>query len=177
MPNNIELDWRPSADLISLIQRTTGAEPDFIEDSLPEFILYWQGQPYKRNFVADSKFLQHISRQWKYASYKQAPEPMPMVANWEPDAQTINELASLGYSPQDWQQQLPEFRAYWTELRELRNTWNATFIQHVQRRLQPADKMHTRDLTMEQLLSDDWATEPDYTSAEASKKRLKDVDW
>lgn len=54
-------DWRPSASTMDFLQRLDGINPDFIEDAIPEFILYWQGKGVASS-TWDMKFFRYIKR-------------------------------------------------------------------------------------------------------------------
>ena len=42
-----------------------GINTNFIEDAIPEFVLYWKERGDKSN-TWDSKFVQHVKRQWNF---------------------------------------------------------------------------------------------------------------
>lgn len=59
-PSTIDSDWYPSDDCMDIIQMT-GIEKEFVDQYLPEFILYWKEDG--RAFVSwDVKFLDFIKR-------------------------------------------------------------------------------------------------------------------
>src|SRR5690606_39032128 len=56
-------DWRPSRDALEVLVKHAGISRAFVEDAIPEFVLYWQ----ERGDVGrtwNSKFIQHVKRQW-----------------------------------------------------------------------------------------------------------------
>ena len=63
----ISKEWRPSADCTEILQIQLGISNDFIEEQLPEFILYWmnRGEPMHS---WDNIFLREIKRQWAKAN-------------------------------------------------------------------------------------------------------------
>ncbi len=69
VPQTTTLDnnWRPSADALEIMERGEIAR-DFIEEAIPEFILYWRERGTNPKEL-NSKFIQHIRIQWaKYTS-------------------------------------------------------------------------------------------------------------
>jgi hypothetical protein len=62
----ITQQWQPSLDAQQILQRA-GIKPQFIQDSIPEFVLYWQenGTP---QCSWSTKFLQYVKRQWAHQS-------------------------------------------------------------------------------------------------------------
>jgi hypothetical protein len=81
--NNLQGSWRPSADAMEILVRA-GITSDFIEDAIPEFVLYWQERG-DASTTWNSKFIAHIRRQW--AKYNQTLvldyEPRPLPADWQ----------------------------------------------------------------------------------------------
>ena len=54
--------WLPSADALEILGNV-GISHSFIEDAIPEFVLYWR----ERGVVHgawNTKFIEHIRRQW-----------------------------------------------------------------------------------------------------------------
>ncbi len=55
--------WRPTRDALEVLVKHAGISLAFVEDSIPEFVVYWQ----ERGEVGrtwNSKFIQHVKRQW-----------------------------------------------------------------------------------------------------------------
>jgi hypothetical protein len=55
--------WRPSKDALEVLVKHASISLAFVEDSIPEFVVYWQ----ERGDVGrtwNSKFIQHVKRQW-----------------------------------------------------------------------------------------------------------------
>ena len=59
----INKQWRPSADCMDIVRVQLDIEPQFIEKTIPEFILYWtnRGEPMHS---WDNIFLRHIKHVW-----------------------------------------------------------------------------------------------------------------
>lgn len=133
-PQSMTQLWRPSADAMDILQRT-GINTAFIEDAIPEFILYWQEKGSTLN-TWNSKFLQHVKRQW--AIYKRRlkhdGEPRPIQANWQPDADVFDILAMANIDKEFAHSLVKEFVIYWRDSQQLNTSWNTKFLQHVKYR-------------------------------------------
>ncbi|PLW81759.1 hypothetical protein CWI75_13480 [Kineobactrum sediminis] len=172
-----ELDnqWRPSRDALEIMIRG-GVEREFIEEAIPEFILYWRERgtaPKELN----SKFIQHIRIQWaKYtSSMEHSTEPRRISENWQPTADVFDILELSHIDEQFANNLLPEFIIYWRDSNQAHTSWNSKFLQHVkfhwakQHRIQQAGHSHegqqgsnatgrTRDSSLADDLSDtSWA--------------------
>ncbi len=177
VPETAPLDrhWQPSADAMEIMLRA-GIERDFIEDAIPEFILYWRerGAPPKE---LNSKFIQHIRIQWARftASVEHGSEPRPITDHWQPSTD-VYDILRMSHIDLDFASALlPEFIVYWKDSGQAHTSWNSKFLQHVkyhwakQHQLQPTDDRHgeqqgshrtgrTRDRSLEDDLRDtSWA--------------------
>ena len=59
----MHMSWRPSNDALEVLVKHANISYAFVEDAIPEFVLYWQ----ERGEVGrtwNSKFIQHVKRQW-----------------------------------------------------------------------------------------------------------------
>ncbi len=144
-PTVLDNNWRPSADAMEILLRA-GVKRDFIDDAVPEFILYWRerGEPPK---TLNSKFIQHIRIQWaRFSSAREHDSlPAPIVENWRPSADVFD-ILKLSHIDEGFAlQQLPEFVLYWRDDGRAHTSWNAKFLQHVKyhwarrHQLAPAD--------------------------------------
>ncbi|QIB66128.1 DnaT-like ssDNA-binding domain-containing protein [Kineobactrum salinum] len=172
-----ELDnhWRPSRDAVEIMLRS-GVELDFIDEAVPEFILYWR----ERGTVPrelNSKFIQHIRIQWaKYtSSMEHSTEPRRIDEDWQPSADVFDILRLSHIDEQFARTLLPEFIVYWRDSNQAHTSWNSKFLQHVkfhwakQHSIKQAGHSHegqqgshstgrTRDRSLEEDLSDtSWA--------------------
>ena len=134
MPETTTLDnnWRPSADAMEIMERSEIAR-DFIEEAIPEFILYWRergSSPKELN----SKFIQHIRIQWaKYTSSLQntVPQPKRISEQWLP-TEDVYDILRLSHIDTEFARSLlPEFIVYWRDSNQAHTSWNSKFIQHV----------------------------------------------
>jgi hypothetical protein len=132
-PDNSKLDnsWRPSLDALDIMERG-GIERDFVEEAIPEFILYWRERgaaPRELN----SKFIQHIRIQWaKYSSsLEHSTEPKRIADIWQPTEDVFDILRMSHIDTEFAQSLLAEFIVYWRDSNQTHTSWNSKFLQHV----------------------------------------------
>lgn len=131
LDSDIRNNWRPSEDALEILHRA-GITKDFIEDAVPEFVLYWRERG-EAHSTWNSKFIAHIRRQW--AQFTKALEldyePREIVANWQPseDVYDILRLANIDLSFA--RQLVPEFVLFWRDTQQIQRSWNTKFLQHV----------------------------------------------
>jgi hypothetical protein len=171
----LDRHWRPSADAMEILLRA-GVARDFIEEAIPEFILYWRerGSPPKE---LNTRFVQHVRQQWtRYsASLEHSTEPRRIAEDWRPSEDALD-ILRLSHIDRDFALGLlPEFVLYWRDSNQLHTSWNSKFLQHVKyhwarhNQLIDRESRHdgqqgtlgagrTRDRSLEQDLSDtSWA--------------------
>jgi hypothetical protein len=177
VPATTALDnsWRPSADAMEIMERGEIAR-DFIEQAIPEFILYWRERGTNPKEL-NSKFIQHIRIQWtKYtSSLEHSTEPKRITEHWQP-AEDVYDILRLSHIDTEFARALlPEFIVYWRDSNQAHTSWNSKFIQHVKHhwakrhQMEQAGHSHagqqgtsttgrTRDRSLEQDLTDtSWA--------------------
>jgi hypothetical protein len=125
-------DWRPSRDALEVLVKHAGISRAFVEDAIPEFVLYWQ----ERGDVGrtwNSKFIQHVKRQWlRYNSaLERDTEPRPIPDNWQPSKDVFDVLKLANIDLKFARDQVPEFLLYWRESGQIYSSWNTKFLQHV----------------------------------------------
>ena len=127
----LDNNWRPSADAMEIMARS-GIDQSFIEQAIPEFILYWRERgaaPRELN----SKFIQHIRIQWtRYcSSLEHSTEPRRIKDNWQP-SQDVFDILKMSHIDEAFARSLlPEFIVYWKESNQTQTSWNSKFLQHV----------------------------------------------
>jgi len=132
-PETTRLDnsWRPSLDALEIMERG-GIDPEFIDEAIPEFILYWRERgaaPKELN----SKFIQHIRMQWaRYTSaLEHSTEPRRIPANWQP-TEDVYDILRLSHIDTEFANSLlAEFIVYWKDSNQTHTSWNSKFLQHV----------------------------------------------
>ncbi len=127
----LDRDWRPSEDAMEIMTRA-GIDADFIEQAIPEFILYWRerGAPPRE---LNSKFIQHIRIQWaRYtSSLTHSTEPRRIADDWQP-SEDVYDILRMSHIDTDFARALlPEFIVYWKDSNQAQTSWNSKFLQHV----------------------------------------------
>ncbi len=130
-PAPLDRHWRPSADALEILTRS-GVDPGFIDEAIPEFVLYWheRGSAPKE---LNSKFIQHIRVQWaKYSSSLAHPtEPQRISEHWQPSEDVFDILRMSHIDIEFARSLLPEFIIYWRDSNQAHASWNSKFLQHV----------------------------------------------
>ncbi len=127
-------DWQPSQDAFELLNRQGGINRNFIEDAIPEFILYWRERGDRRS-TWNTDFVRHVRTQWaKFtATLEQDSEPRIIARDWRP-SEDLFEVLHLANIPREFALlQVPEFTLYWRESGQAISSWNTKFLQHVKR--------------------------------------------
>lgn len=124
-------EWQPSQDAIDILEKA-GVSRSFIEDAIPEFVLYWR----ERGVVHgawNTKFIEHIRRQWaKFsASFGVDDTPRPISEDWQPSAECYEILALAEIDTDYASSKVPEFVMYWTDSKQARASWNTVFLQFI----------------------------------------------
>lgn len=178
--NPIHQQWQPSLDAQEILQRA-GIKLQFIQDSVPEFVLYWQerGDAFK---TWNTKFIQHVRQQW--ARYSSSLEhsllPTRISDDWQPDNDCYDILAMAHIDLEYAKRLVAEFVLYWRDSNQLQTSWNSKFLQYVKQ--QWARQLNQSSQIGGQVNAGSKSgtqsnSEPGYATAAASRQRLKDTDW
>ena len=127
-------DWRPSVDALDILVSKGGINTNFVEDAIPEFILYWRDRG-ELSSTWDSKFIQHVRRQWQFYTGMMDQDSMPRAipAQWQPKETVYDVLQMANIDRQFAQQIIPEFVLYWQENGTPHGSWSTKFLQYVKR--------------------------------------------
>lgn len=160
--SDMSASWRPDEDAMSILEHAH-IPRDFIEDSVPEFVLYWR----ERGMVTstwNTKFIAHVRRQWaKYSAMVESDsQPRPVPANYEPSPACYEVLAMANIDQNFARAQIPEFILYWQERGEANTAWHTRFLQHVKYKwasrahaeLPPNEQLET---TLQRMTDRSWA--------------------
>ena len=156
--------WQPSADALDILIDRAGIRREFVEDAIPEFILYWQERG-ELHRTWNTKFVQHVRMQWARftALIEHNSEPVPIPANWSPSADVFDVLNLANIDGDFARGLILEFVLYWRDNGRAQLSWNTKFLQHVKRmwsqRLASENHVRqTRDIQLEEELTDrSWA--------------------
>ena len=127
-------DWRPSQDALNILSKQGGINPNFIEDAIPEFILFWRDKG-ELSSTWDSKFINHVRYQWQYYSgmIDQDKMPQAITTQWRPK-ESVYDVLRMANIDRDFAQRLiPEFVLYWQENGSVQCSWSTKFLQYVKR--------------------------------------------
>jgi len=147
--------WRPGYEALSILENS-GISADFIEDAIPEFVLYWRERG-SVNGAWNSKFIEHIRRQWaKFSAsfgYDNTPHLIP--DNWHPSADCFDVLQLAEIDEEFARGKIPEFVMYWKDAKQVKSSWNTTFLQYIKeswarqlKQLQVADISHAENQSL-----------------------------
>ncbi len=125
-------EWRPSQDALEVLVKHANISLAFVEDAIPEFMLYWQ----ERGEVGrtwNSKFIQHVKRQWvRYSSaLEHDTEPRRIPDNWQPSNDLFDVLRLANIDMEFAKRQVAEFLLFWRDSNQVYASWNTKFLQHV----------------------------------------------
>ncbi len=162
--------WRPSADAIDVMHGKSAIPMSFIEDAIPEFIIYWQEKGVTSN-TWNSLFIKHVRLQWHRYQHAldNAAEPQTIADDWQPAAQVYDILTLANIDAAFARELIPEFVLYWKERNDVHRSWSTRFLQHVKRSWamrhqlsssngQASDLRSTREISLEEELNDtSWA--------------------
>lgn len=127
----IDQTWMPDEEALEILYKT-GISEEFIENEIPEFILYWSEKGSESD-TWNSKFIAQVRRQWAKTQHlvnnSEIPEPIP--ANWKPSPDFYEVLSLTDIDRSFAESVLGEFILYWKETGQAHNSWNSKFIQHV----------------------------------------------
>ena len=127
---SISKDWRPSEDTLEIIKRS-GINSLFIEEQLPEFVIYWLEQP-KILVSYNSKFIEHIRMKWAQynAEVNTKKDPHPIPDDWTPSDDCRDILQMTGIENSFIHDHLPEFIMYWRDDGRAFRSWDVKFLEY-----------------------------------------------
>lgn len=168
-------DWRPNEDAREILQRAD-IDVQFIEDAIPEFILYWseRGDAHK---TWSSKFVHHVRQQWlRYtSSLEHSTKPTRIDSNWQPSADCFD-IVTLAHIDLNFARALvPEFVLYWREANQLHTSWNSRFLQYVKQ--QWSRQLANSQYAISGTTNGQNTAQSGYATASASLERLRDTSW
>ncbi len=124
-------DWWPSADAMSILINA-GINEEFIEDAVPEFVLYWRERG-ASNGAWNTRFIEHIRRQWaKYsASIHYDTQPRRIPEDWQPSPECYDILRMAQIDEDFARDKVSEFVLYWRDTNQVHASWNTRFLQFI----------------------------------------------
>ena len=131
LASTMSADWKPSPDALGILENAA-INASFIEDAIPEFVLYWR----ERGGVHgawNTKFIEHIRRQWAKFSSSFGLDDTPQVIadDWQPSVECY-EILQLAEIDEDYAcSRIPEFVLYWKDSQQVKSSWNTVFLQFI----------------------------------------------
>ncbi len=127
--------WRPSDQALSILHNAD-INPHFIEDTIPEFVLYWEERGSAGGQASgpwNTRFIEHVRRQWaRYTAMQGFDDtPRPIPPNWTPNADFYETLQLAEIDPEFANARVAEFVLYWRDSQQAKVSWNTTFLQFV----------------------------------------------
>lgn len=152
----ISSDWQPSQDALDILVHQTGVSRSFIQDAIPEFVLFWREKGELSN-TWNARFITHVKRQWARFQHtvENDVDPKPMSADWKPN-QDVYDVLRLARIDLDFaREKIPEFIIYWRDRNEVRASWNTTYLQFIKHQWQTAHETSNNQTTRNRKLIDD----------------------
>ncbi len=136
--------WRPSVDALDILITKGEISRNFVEDAIPEFILYWRDRGEVSN-TWDSKFIHHVRRQWQFYKGMMDQDAMPraITAQWKPSEAVYDVLQMANIDRPFAEKTIPEFVLYWQEKGTPQSAWSTKFLQYVKRQWAYESKLTT----------------------------------
>ena len=131
LASTMQQDWHPSQDALEILVNA-GIPQDFIEDAIPEFVLYWKERGIRVS-TWNTKFIEHIRRQWNKfnASFGRDDTPRIIPPDWEPSPACFEILQLAEIDAEYARGKVAEFVLYWRDSQQVRASWNTVFLQYV----------------------------------------------
>lgn len=154
----IEFGWQPSDETVQLLYEKVMISLKFIEDCVPEFIIYWKGRGEQSN-TWDSRFVSHVKRQWELLKQGgQEVVPRPIKEDWQPSQLFFNVLEFTYIDPQFAKGLVNEFILYWLDRGAFRHSWDSVFLFYTKLKWSQVENRTTREIRLEEELTDtSWA--------------------
>ena len=124
-------EWRPSEDAVGILVNAE-INASFIEDAIPEFVLYWRERGAEHG-AWNTKFIEHIRRQWARfsASFGRDDTPQLIADEWKPSTECY-EILQLAEINEDYaRSRIPEFVMYWKDSQQVNSSWNTVFLRFI----------------------------------------------
>ena len=155
LETEMSANWLPSEEAVCILEHA-GVNLGFIEDAVPEFVLYWR----ERGIVTSTwstKFIAHVRRQWERYSHtlENDTTPRPIPPNFQPSPACFDVLAMANIDAEFAHAQVKEFILYWRDRNDIYPSWNTKFLQHV--KYQWAQQMHNSQPLLDKLADRSWA--------------------
>lgn len=131
LETSMSSDWWPSADALGILERS-GISATFIEDAVPEFVLYWRERGVS-NGAWNTRFIDHVRRQWNKftATMEHDTQPRRIEADWQPSSSCFDVLRLAEIDEDFARSKVAEFVLYWCDTNQAHVSWNTRFLQFI----------------------------------------------
>jgi len=131
LETEMSAQWWPSEDAVNILVNS-GINATFIEDAIPEFVLYWRERGVV-NGTWNTRFIEHIRRQWgKYsASIAHDTQPRRIAEDWQPSPECFDILLMAEIDESFAKEKISEFVLYWRDTNQVHASWNTRFLQFI----------------------------------------------
>ena len=173
--------WRPSQDAVEILSNA-GISLEFIEDAVPEFVLYWRERGVV-NGAWNTKFIEHIRRQWaKYsASFGHDDTPRVIPEDWQPSSDCFEILQLAEIDEEYARSKVPEFVMYWRDSQAVKASWNTVFLQYIKqdwaRQLKQLESQQFTYAEDQTLAGSGQRNSPDREKLQERFQRIVDRSW
>ena len=127
----IETNWKPEDEARKILVRS-GIDNNFIDEEIPEFVLYWSERK-EESDIWNSKFISHVRRKWgrQLDVNEKDDVPFRIDTDWLPNEDFYDVLSLTDITREFAESTIAEFILYWKETGQSHNSWNSKFLQHV----------------------------------------------
>lgn len=169
-------DWRPNADAVSILHNA-GISEAFIDDAVPEFVLYWRERG-GQNGAWNTRFIEHIRRQWARYQVSVVNDGVPraIAEDWQPSPDVFEVLRLAEIDETFARGKVAEFVLYWRDTGQAQSSWNTRFLQFVKYSWARRPEAIKTGLT-DRYAKDQFAAERGGQGLEAAFKRFTDRSW
>jgi len=149
LETEMSAQWWPNEDALGILVNA-GINAAFIEDAIPEFVLYWRERG-ALNGAWNTRFIEHIRRQWgKYsASIAFDTQPRRIADDWQPSPECFDILHMAEIDEKFAREKVSEFVLYWRDTNQVHASWNTRFLQFIKyqwaRRLESSQNLSLKN--------------------------------
>lgn len=149
LETEMSAQWWPNEDALNILVNA-GINAAFIEDAIPEFVLYWRERG-ALNGAWNTRFIEHIRRQWgKYsASIEFDTQPRRIADDWQPSPECFDILHMAEIDETFAREKVSEFVLYWRDTNQVHASWNTRFLQFIKyqwaRRLESSQNLSLKN--------------------------------
>ncbi len=132
--SNMASNWQPSDEVLEILVRS-GMDESFINDLIPEFIIYWSERP-DVLISYNSKFIEHARLKWAQYNAEVDTKKSPTVIDhsWKPSDDCLDIIKMTGIDVEFSEKYLPEFILYWKEDGRAFTSWDIKFLDFIKKK-------------------------------------------